>query len=148
MCDPPCSDVDEAIAMLDRILIVLSLVVLLVISLSVFNLDITSSITSFYTIGIALSFIFKQAASNMFDSIIFLFVTHPYDTGDRIFVGAETLIVKKMGLMSTLFTRWDGTEIYIFNSILCNDMITNVRRSGDVSISFFTRSYVVKLTLD
>ncbi len=44
----------------------------------------------------------------------------PYDTGDRCFIDDENLVVKKMGLFATIFTRADGTETYYFNSMLFN----------------------------
>ena len=44
----------------------------------------------------------------------------PFDTGDRCFIDDENLVVKKMGLFATIFTRADGTETYYFNSMLFN----------------------------
>ena len=44
----------------------------------------------------------------------------PYDTGDRCFIHNENLVVKKMTLFATIFTRSDGTETYYFNSQLFN----------------------------
>ena len=44
----------------------------------------------------------------------------PYDTGDRCFIDNENLVVKKMTLFATIFTRSDGTETYYFNSQLFN----------------------------
>ncbi|KAJ7688349.1 Mechanosensitive ion channel-domain-containing protein [Mycena rosella] len=123
-------DVGAALKTLDHVLLLFALVVQFFISLSVFGVDITSSLTSVYTIGIGASFIFKSAAASAFDSIMFLFVTHPFDTGDRCFIDDEILVVKKMGLFATVFTRWDGTESYYFNSQLAAKFITNVRRSG------------------
>jgi small-conductance mechanosensitive channel len=86
-------------------------------------------LTTAYTLVIAISFIFKSAAQNLFDSVIFLFATHPFDTGDRIFLEGDTFVVKQLGLFSTLFTRWDGTETLIANSKLGTLTITNLRRS-------------------
>ncbi|KAJ7124777.1 Mechanosensitive ion channel-domain-containing protein [Mycena crocata] len=123
-------DVGAALKTLDHMLLLFALIVQFFISLSVFGVDVTSSLTSVYTIGIGASFIFKSAASSAFDSIMFLFVTHPFDTGDRCFIDDEVVVVKKMGLFATVFTRWDGTESYYFNSQLANKFITNVRRSG------------------
>ncbi|TFK29334.1 hypothetical protein FA15DRAFT_664267 [Coprinopsis marcescibilis] len=123
-------DAGEALRTLDRILLVFALVILFFISLSVFGVEVGNSLSSVYTVGIAASFIFKSSASRAFDAIMFLFVTHPYDTGDRVFVDNDNLIVKKMGLFATVFTRSDGTETYYFNSQLFNKFITNVRRSG------------------
>ncbi|KAJ7477111.1 Mechanosensitive ion channel-domain-containing protein [Mycena galericulata] len=123
-------DAGAALKTLDQILLVFALVVQFFISLSVFGVNVTKSLTSVYTIGIGASFVFKTAASSAFDSIMFLFVTHPFDTGDRCFIDDEIMVVKKMGLFATVFTRWDGTESYYFNSQLATKFITNVRRSG------------------
>ncbi|KAJ6627437.1 hypothetical protein B0H10DRAFT_1779807 [Mycena sp. CBHHK59/15] len=123
-------DVGAALRTLDHMLLLFALLAQFFISLSVFGVDVEKSLTSVYTIGIGASFIFKTAASGAFDSIMFLFVTHPYDTGDRCFIDDEILVVKKMGLFATVFTRWDGTETYYFNSQLATKFITNVRRSG------------------
>ncbi|KAF7313443.1 EF-hand domain-containing protein [Mycena chlorophos] len=123
-------DVGAALQTLDHILLFFALCILFFISLSVFGVNITKSLTSVYSLIIAASFIFKTAASSAFDSIMFLFVTHPYDTGDRCFIDDEIMVVKKMELFATIFQRWDGTESYYFNSQLSNKIIINVRRSG------------------
>lgn len=68
-------DVSAALHTLDRILLIFAAIVLFFIALPVFGVDITNSLTSFYSIGIAASFIFKNSAANMFDAIMFLFVT-------------------------------------------------------------------------
>lgn len=122
-------DVGEALKTLDRILLIFACIIVAFISLSVFGVEVGSSLTSMYSIVIAASFVFKSSASRAFDAIMFLFVTHPYDTGDRVFIGTENLVVKKVGLFATVFQRSDGTETYYFNSQLFNVFITNARRS-------------------
>lgn len=78
--------------------------------------------------------ILKSISITVFDSIIFLFVTHPFDTGDRIAITVGTsvmvLSVKRMSLLSSQFTVVDGTDLYVANSVLAVLMITNYRRSG------------------
>ncbi|KIK99690.1 hypothetical protein PAXRUDRAFT_465190 [Paxillus rubicundulus Ve08.2h10] len=129
-------DVGAALKTLNQILLLFALVVLFFISLSVFGVNVTQSLTSVYSLGIAASFVFRSAASNMFDAIMFLFVTHPFDTGDRCFIDTDdNLIVKKMGLFATVFTRSDGTETYYSNSQLFTKFITNVRRSDKMAES-------------
>lgn len=103
--------------------------ILALISFAIFKVNIYSNLTTAYTIAIAASFIFKSAAQNVFDSVIFLFATHPFDSGDRIFLEDEVYVVKQLGLFSTLFTKWDGTETMIANSKLGTLTITNLRRS-------------------
>lgn len=122
-------DVGQALHSLNKVLLAFAFIIVFFISLSVFGVNFSSSLTSFYTIGIAASFIFKSTATRVFDSIMFLFVTHPFDTGDRCFIDTENLVVKKMGLLATVFTRADGTETYYFNSQLFTKFITNARRS-------------------
>ncbi|EKM80242.1 hypothetical protein AGABI1DRAFT_120269 [Agaricus bisporus var. burnettii JB137-S8] len=124
-------DVGEALATLHRIILFFAAVILFFISLSVFGVEVGDSLTSVYSIGIAASFIFKSSASRAFDAIMFLFVTHPYDTGDRCFIDQENLVVKRVNLFATVFARADGTETYYFNSQLFAKFITNVRRSGN-----------------
>ncbi|KAF9452011.1 hypothetical protein P691DRAFT_661968 [Macrolepiota fuliginosa MF-IS2] len=111
-------DVGEALKTLYGIILFFGAVILFFISLSVFGVDVGNSLTSVYSVGIAASFIFKNSASSAFDAVIFLFVTHPYDTGDRCFIDQENLVVKKVGLFATVFARSDGTETYYFNSQL------------------------------
>jgi small-conductance mechanosensitive channel len=96
-------DVGAALKTLDYMLLFFALVVQFFISLSVFGVNITSSLTSVYSLGIGASFIFKSAASSAFDSIMFLFVTHPFDTGDRCFIDNEVMVVKKMTLFAVRF---------------------------------------------
>ncbi|KAG6863034.1 hypothetical protein C0991_008614, partial [Blastosporella zonata] len=68
-------DVGAALKTLDQILLLFAMIVLFFISLSVFGVDVGNSLTSVYSLGIAASFIFKNSASSVFDSIMFLFVT-------------------------------------------------------------------------
>jgi small-conductance mechanosensitive channel len=68
-------DVGVALKTLDHMLLFFAFAILFFISLSVFGVQLGDSLTSVYTIGIGASFIFKNAASNAFDAIMFLFVT-------------------------------------------------------------------------
>lgn len=68
-------DVSQALASLHQIMLFFAMIILLFISLSVFSVNIGNSLTSLYSLGIGLSFIFKNSASNAFDAVMFLFVT-------------------------------------------------------------------------
>ncbi len=68
-------DVSQALKSLNQILLAFAMVILFFISLSVFGVNVGDSLTSVYSLGIGLSFIFKNSASNAFDAIMFLFVT-------------------------------------------------------------------------
>lgn len=68
-------DVGQALRSLDHVLLFAAFIILFFISLSVFGVEIGKSLSSVYTLGIAASFIFKNTAKNIFDAIMFLFVT-------------------------------------------------------------------------
>lgn len=38
---------------------------------------------------VSFSFVFKSVMSSMFDSVVFMFVVHPYDVGDSILVNGD-----------------------------------------------------------
>lgn len=68
-------DVSTALRSLNQVLFAFALCILALIGLSVFQAAVINSLPSFYTLIVAASFVFKQSASNMFDAIMFLFVT-------------------------------------------------------------------------
>lgn len=123
-------DASHALGQLDTIFLCVAFIVLIFESFAIFNVSYEKSLTTFYTLAIGASFIFKESAQNVFDSIIFLLVTHPFDTGDRIVVDDAVMTVRKMSLLSSEFILWDNTQIFISNSLLSQMFITNLRRSG------------------
>ncbi|KAL6122435.1 hypothetical protein NUSPORA_00517 [Nucleospora cyclopteri] len=71
---------------------------------------------------------------NVINPIMFLFIIHPYDVGDRVMITLngreENLVVSELNVFSTQFFRWDGTSFFVPNNLLANTAIINVRRSG------------------
>ncbi|KAN0061104.1 hypothetical protein ACQY0O_006839 [Thecaphora frezii] len=133
-------DVNHAVGQLDGIFLALSFVIILFEALAIFNVDISKLLSTVYSLAIAFAFIFKESAANVFDSIIFIFVTHPFDTGDRISIGGSVFVVKKMSLLSCLFVNDLNQDVYIANTILAATSIVNMRRSGymweSIAVSF------------
>ncbi|CAO1612772.1 unnamed protein product [Parajaminaea phylloscopi] len=123
-------DTNHAVAQLDLIVFIVACVIIMFEAFGIFDVNVSKTLTTFYTLGIAFAFIFKESAQNVFDSIVFIFVTHPMDTGDRIQLGDAVMVVKKMSLLSSEFTLADGTDMYVANAVLANMMIINFRRSG------------------
>lgn len=64
-------------------------------------------------------------------------MTHPFDTGDRCFIGAENLVVKRMGIWSTNFVRVDGTEAYYYSQFRMSSLSLAARLSADLALLFF-----------
>jgi small-conductance mechanosensitive channel len=59
-------------------------------------------------------------------SIIFLFVKHPYDVGDRVQINKEFYIVQEINLLSTVFMDSSSAYVQAPNNIL--NTLVSVRR--------------------
>ncbi|KAG6813928.1 hypothetical protein H0H92_005777 [Tricholoma furcatifolium] len=97
-------DVGAALKTLDQIIFLFAMVILFFVSLSVFGVNITSSLSSVYSLAIAASFIFKNAASNAFDAIMFMFVTH------LTMQVAWRTPLEKLDQLEKLMNEWLSTE--------------------------------------
>ena len=69
-------------------------------------------------------------------SIIFLFVKHPYDVGDRVKVDKDVFTVKEIRLLSTIFLDGDNALVQAPNTVLNGKFLINFRRSPEMSDPF------------
>lgn len=143
-------DMSQATGKLDVILMVITLCIWAIAVMAVFGVNVGTQLMPLWSAFIAASFIFGNSAKDAFESIIFIFVTHPFDTGDRIFIGEENWIVHNVGLMVSTFLKWDGSVIYVKNAVLATQYIINCRRTGrttepvDLQISYKTESWKIQ----
>ncbi|KAK1392953.1 Mechanosensitive ion channel protein [Heracleum sosnowskyi] len=77
-------------------------------------------------------FVFGNTCKTMFEGIIFLFVMHPFDIGDRCEVDEVQLVVEEMNILTTTFLRYDNQKISYPNSVLATKPISNYYRSPDM----------------
>ncbi|XP_051188326.1 mechanosensitive ion channel protein 4 [Lolium perenne] len=77
-------------------------------------------------------FIFGNTLKTIFEAIIFLFVMHPFDVGDRCEVDNMQVVVEEMNIMTTIFLRYDNLKVYYPNSKLATLPIMNYYRSPDM----------------
>lgn len=80
-------------------------------------------------------FIFGNSAKTTFEAIIFLFVMHPFDVGDRVEVDGVQMVVEEMNILTTVFLRYDNQKIIYPNSVLSTKPISNYYRSPDMGDS-------------
>lgn len=88
----------------------------------------SSVVTNLATAGTALlslSFVFAVTTQEFLGSCIFLFVKHPYDVGDRVEVGGTQMLVERISLLYTVFTK------------TAQNQSTQVGRHRIFSLSFF-----------
>jgi hypothetical protein len=75
-----------------------------------------NSILPFTSVLVAMSFIFGGSAKALFDCIVFLFVVHPYDTGDRIFFDdGSNFVVEELRLRLEWMEKNIMFQIVIIN---------------------------------
>lgn len=79
---------------------------------------------------VALTVIFGETIKSLFAALVFIFATHPFDIGDRVYMDGGNFFVSRIDLFSTTFRRFDGILVYEPNYLLANKSICNVRRTG------------------
>lgn len=77
-------------------------------------------------------FVFGNTCKTTFEAIIFLFVMHPFDVGDRCEIDGVQMIVEEMNILTTIFLRYDNQKITYPNSVLAIKPIANYYRSPDM----------------
>jgi small-conductance mechanosensitive channel len=119
--------------------LVISILVDLVAVLLVFRVDLSGVFLPVASIILSLSFALGGPLSDTVRSIIFVVVSRPFDTGDRVTLSGlnqnqTTLIVREIGAYQTAFTTVLGTRTYIPNFQLAQMTIQNHRRSDDATV--------------
>ena len=65
-----------------------------------------------------LSWLIGGSLAEVLTSIIFLFIKHPFDVGDRVDLPAGSFTVKQIDLLSTVFVDSSGTVVQAPNTVL------------------------------
>ncbi|CAH8303402.1 unnamed protein product [Eruca vesicaria subsp. sativa] len=127
------NDTKTAVKQLNKLVTAILMVVTLVIWLLLLEVATTKVLLFFSTQMVALAFIIGNTCKNLFESIIFVFVMHPYDVGDRCVVDGVPMLVEEMNLLTTVFLKLDNEKVYYPNSVLATKPISNYFRSPDMS---------------
>ncbi|GAV60685.1 MS_channel domain-containing protein [Cephalotus follicularis] len=107
------------------VIIVIIWLLILGIATSKFLLFVSSQL-------VVVAFIFGNTCKTTFESIIFLFVMHPFDVGDRCEIEGVQMVVEEMNILTTVFLRYDNQKIMYPNSVLLTKCISNYYRSPDM----------------
>ncbi|CAM6056293.1 unnamed protein product [Sphagnum tenellum] len=125
------SDNRTVVAKLHRVLDVLVLAVLLTICFLIMGVNTQKLLVAFSSILLPSVFVFGNAARSTFESLIFLFIMHPFDVGDRILVDGNSLVVEELNILNTIFLSGSNEKVYYPNSVLASKPISNFYRSPD-----------------
>lgn len=129
---------DSAVGKLDGICMSLWWVIAALVIASVLSTSFETLITGAGTTILGLSWLIGTTAQEILLSIIFVFVKHPYDVGDRISMDGVDYIVLDIHLLSSVFKKFDGTITQGPHSLITAKVLNNYRRSGPIfeSVTF------------
>ncbi|KAI2626811.1 serine/threonine protein kinase [Xylaria nigripes] len=126
-------DIGQALGVFDKVLLFIVLLIVVFVFLAFFQSSFITTLATAGTALLSLSFIFAVTTQEFLGSCIFLFVKHPYDVGDRVDIMGpekEQLIVERISLLYTIFTRIDKMQVVQIPNIVLNTLwIENVSRS-------------------
>ncbi|XP_009630158.1 mechanosensitive ion channel protein 6-like [Nicotiana tomentosiformis] len=123
------NDTKTAVKKLHQMLNVLVAVIIVVIWLLILRVANTHFLVLMSSQVLLVVFMFGNSAKTTFEAIIFLFVMHPFDVGDRLEVEGVQMIVEEMNILTTVFLRYDNQKIIYPNSVLSMKPISNYYRS-------------------
>ncbi|KAH9811930.1 hypothetical protein DFH28DRAFT_1178717 [Melampsora americana] len=90
-CLDSMRDLDSAVGRLDSILII-----------ALLDVSFQTMLASAGTLTLGLSWLIGGTAQEVLSSVVFLFIKHPYDIGDRVDVDDVSYVVKEMHLLYTI----------------------------------------------
>lgn len=124
-------DVDQAIHVLDNLLLTVAFIVMVLVFISFVTTGFGTVIAAGATSLLSLSFVFATTAQEVLGSCIFLFVKHPFDVGDRVTINNEDLIVERISLLFTVFRTINDQRTTQCPNIVLNTLwVDNITRSN------------------
>lgn len=152
-------DTKTAVKQLNNLVTVLLIIVTAIIWLLLMEIA-TTKVLVFLLSQLAVAvFMFGNTCKTIFEALVFVFVMHPFDVGDRCavegvpvilvrtlslikisrflfltsFCGNLQLMVEEMNILTTVFLKLNNEKVYYPNSVLATKSITNYYRSPDMS---------------
>ncbi|CAG9464722.1 unnamed protein product [Pedinophyceae sp. YPF-701] len=123
-------DTKTVVGTLGRVVATCTNILVFFISLWIFEVEIMQVWLSFATMALAFTFVFGTTLKNVFEAILLLFVTHPFDVGDAILLGGEFYTIQAISLLRTHMRNGPGPHVWYPNHVLNSMPITNLTRSG------------------
>ncbi|KAJ8610889.1 hypothetical protein MRB53_038277 [Persea americana] len=118
-------DLDSVVSKLDGVFMFIVFVITVLVFISLISTSAAGVLTSAGSTVLALSWLFSATAQEFLQSIIFVFVKHPFDVGDRISIYGNTgstlrgddYFVKEISLLYTEFKKMEGHIVQVSNLI-------------------------------
>jgi small conductance mechanosensitive channel len=146
-------DIDDAVvSFIGNIFYLILMIAVLIASMSQLGVDTTSLIAVLGAAGLAIGLALQGSLSN-FASGVLIVVLRPFRAGDFVEAGGKMGIVMKIELFSTTMRTPDNKILFIPNSKITSDCITNFSRQDTrridlvIGVSYDADLKVAKQTL-
>ncbi|KAF5728241.1 mechanosensitive ion channel protein 6 [Tripterygium wilfordii] len=126
------NDTKTAVNKLHRMVNILVGIIIVIVWLLILGIATTKFLLFLSSQLVVVAFIFGNTCKTVFEAIIFLFVMHPFDVGDRCEIEGVQMVVEEMNILTTVFLRYDNQKIVYPNSVLATKAISNYYRSPDM----------------
>ncbi|XP_065850823.1 mechanosensitive ion channel protein 10-like [Euphorbia lathyris] len=117
---------------MDELNVIASVIVLFIVIVMwlLFMGFLTTKVLVFLSTQLLLAvFMFGNSVKTVFEAVIFVFLVHPFDVGDRCVINGIQMVVDEMNILTTTFLRHDNEKIYYPNAVLATKPISNLYRS-------------------
>lgn len=134
-------DLDSVVSKLDGVLFFIVFIISVLVFISLISTSAAGVLTSLGSTVLGLAWLFSATAQEFLQSVVFVFVKHPFDVGDRVTIYGNTgllgkgddYFVKEIALLYTEFKKLEGHVVQAPNSYLNTLFILNMRRSGGLA---------------
>lgn len=134
-------DLDSVIKKLDTVFLFIIFIIAVIVFISILSGSAAAALGTSGTTILGLSWMLQATAQEFLQSIIFVFVKHPFDVGDRVTVYGNTgslgtgddYYVQEISLLYTEFKKMEGHIVQAPNSLLNTLFILNQRRSSGLA---------------
>ncbi|KEY63980.1 hypothetical protein S7711_08705 [Stachybotrys chartarum IBT 7711] len=134
-------DLDSVIKRLDHVFFFIICVISIIVFISIISGSAAAGLASAGTSVLGLAWMLQATAQEFLQSIIFVFVKHPFDVGDRVTIYGSTgatltgddYYVTEISLLYTEFKKMQGHIVQAPNSVLNTLFILNQRRSNGLA---------------
>lgn len=134
-------DLDSVVKKLDNVFFVIAFFISVIVFVSIISGSAAAALASAGTTVLGLAWMLQATAQEFLQSIIFVFVKHPFDVGDRVTVYGNTgammqgddYYVTEISLLYTEFKKMQGQIVQAPNLLLNNLFILNQRRSAGLA---------------
>ncbi|KAK2044885.1 mechanosensitive ion channel [Colletotrichum somersetense] len=134
-------DLDSVIKKLDKVFLFIIVIIAVIVFISILSGSAAAGLASAGSSFLGLAWMLQATAQEFLQSIIFVFVKHPFDVGDRVTVYGNTgtlgtgddYYVTEISLLYTEFKKMEGHIVQAPNSVLNTLFILNQRRSAGLA---------------